>query len=329
VLLALASDPVPPGVGTPALWAGFVAFVLVVLALDLGLFHRKAHAVGFREALGWSAVWATLALAFSGFVTWRFGGERGIEFLTGYLIEQSLSVDNLFVFVVIFGALGIPPQFQHRVLFWGILSALVLRAGMILAGAAMLARFHWLVYVFGAFLVLTGVKLYLQRAREMRVEDSWALRLARRLLPSTPHLSGERFFTRENGRRVATPLLMALILIELTDVVFAVDSIPAVLAITTDPFVVFTSNLFAILGLRSLYFLLGGLLERFRHLKVGLAAVLVFVGAKMTLVDVVHVPPALSLVAVLLILGGALAASLLVPRPEPAPVPRAPTSGPG
>jgi TerC family integral membrane protein len=310
--IALATEPLP-SVGSPALWLGFVVFVLGMLALDLGVFHRKAHVIGFKEALGWSVVWVSLALVFNAFVAWRFGSERGLEFLTGYLIEKSLSVDNIFVFVVIFAALGIPPIHQHRVLFWGILSALILRAAMILAGAALITRFHWLIYVFGAFLVLTGVKLYLQRGKEAHPEDGWAMRTARRLIPSSTRLDGGRFFTRMDGRRVATPLFMALLLVEVTDVIFAVDSIPAIFAITSDPFLVFTSNIFAILGLRSLFFLLGGLVERFRYLKVGLAGVLVFVGAKMTLVDVYAIPPAASLVIVLLILGLSVVASLRRP----------------
>ncbi len=315
--LALLTDQeLIPSIGSPALWAGFLVFVLAMLALDLGVFHRKAHVIGFKEAAVWSVVWVALALLFNLFVVQSFGPERGLEFLTGYLIEKSLSIDNIFVFVVIFAALGIPPLYQHRVLFWGILSALVLRAAMIFAGAALLERFHWLIYVFGAFLVLTGVKLYLQRGKELHPEDGWAMRLARRLIPSTPRLDGERFFTRENGKRLATPLFMALLLVELTDVIFAVDSIPAIFAITTDPFLVFTSNIFAILGLRSLFFLLGGLVDRFRYLKVGLAAVLVFVGLKMSLVDVYKVPPALSLVIVLAILGGSVAASMIRAQPE-------------
>ncbi|MEQ1893274.1 MAG: TerC family protein [Planctomycetota bacterium] len=305
-------------VGSPALWIGFLAFVLAMLALDLGVFHRKAHVIGFKEAATWSAVWVTLALAFNAFVYWRFGGERGLEFLTGYLIEKSLSVDNIFVFVVIFAALGIPALHQHRVLFWGILTALALRAIMIFAGSAMLARFHWLIYVFGVFLVLTGVKLFLQRNKVESPEDGWAMRTARRLIPSTPRLDGERFFTVENGRRLATPLFMALVLVEITDVIFAVDSIPAIFAITSDPFIVFTSNIFAILGLRSLFFMLGGLVDRFVYLKVGLAAVLCFVGIKMTIIDLYKIPALASLLVVLAILALSVVASLLRPRPAKA-----------
>jgi tellurite resistance protein TerC len=289
-----------------------------MLALDLGVFHRKAHVVGFREALVWSSVWVGLALLFNAAV-WRwYGPERGLEFLTGYLIEKSLSVDNIFVFVVIFSTLGIPAIYQHRVLFWGILSALVLRAAMIFAGAAMLARFHWLIYLLGAFLILTGAKLFLQRSKEMHPEDGWAMRLARWIIPSTDKLDGHHFLTRVDGRLVATPLFMALLMVEVTDVVFAVDSIPAIFAITTDTFIVFTSNIFAILGLRSLFFLLAGLADRFRYLKVGLAAVLVFVGAKMTLMDFYKVPPLMSLGIVIVLLSASIVASLLANRREAA-----------
>ncbi len=304
----------PATIGSPGLWAGFIGFVIVMLALDLGVFHRKSHVVGFREALGWSAVWITLALVFNAGVWWQFGTKPGIEFLTGYLIEKSLSIDNIFVFVVIFSTLGIPALYQHRVLFWGILSALILRAVMIFAGAAMLERFHWLIYVFGAFLILTGIKLFRQRGQEQNLEDSAALRWARKLVPSTERFDGERFFTRENGKRVATPLFLALILVEFTDVVFAIDSIPAIFAITRDPFIVFTSNIFAILGLRSLFFVLADMVARFAYLKVGLAAVLVFVGAKMSLVDVYKVPPLVSLVVIALLLGGSIWLSLAKSR---------------
>ena len=316
-------------IGTPALWLGFVAFVVAMLALDLGIFHRKAHVVGFREALTWSSVWVTLALVFGAGVWWIHGSDRGLEFLTGWLIEKSLSVDNIFVFVIIFAALGIPAIHQHRVLFWGILSALALRAAMIFAGAAMLERFHWLIYVFGAFLIATGVKLFFERGRDSHPEESWPMRLARRVIPSTPRLDGDRFFSVENGRRVATPLFMALLMVEVTDVVFAVDSLPAIFAITRDPFIVFTSNIFAILGLRSLFFLLADLVDRFRYLKVGLAAVLVFVGAKMTAVDFVKLPPLASLAVIALLLGASVGASWIASRREAASGAGGKRGGPG
>lgn len=303
-------------VGSPALWAGFIIFVLLMLALDLGVFHRKTHEVKFKEALSWSGVWISLALVFNLGIWWKFGPTPGMQFLTGYLIEKSLSIDNIFVFVVIFSALKIPALYQHRVLFWGILSALVLRAVMIFAGVAMLQRFHWLIYVFGAFLIFTGAKLFLQRNKEEHPEDGAVMKLARRVIPSTNRFDKDHFFTVENGKKLATPLFMSLVLVELTDVLFALDSIPAIFAVTTDPFLVFTSNIFAILGLRSLFFVLAGMVEKFSYLKVGLSAVLVFVGAKMALIDVVKVPPALSLGIISLLLGGSIVASLMKARAQ-------------
>ncbi|QSQ26585.1 TerC family protein [Pyxidicoccus parkwayensis] len=313
-------------VGSPALWGGFIAFVIAMLALDLGVFHRKAHVVKFKEALGWSAVWISLALLFNAGVWWKFGAEPGMQFLTGYLIEKSLSVDNIFVFVVIFSAMRIPALYQHRVLFWGILSALVLRAIMIFAGVAMLERFHWLIYVFGAFLIVTGVKLFLQRNKEDHPEDGWLMKFARRTIPSTSTFHGHHFFAKENARWLATPLFMALMLVEASDVLFALDSIPAIFAVTRDPFIVFTSNIFAILGLRSMFFLLAGAVEKFSYLKVGLSAVLVFVGAKMAAVDFVKIPPALSLGIIATLLGASIVASLVKNRnaqPASKPLPEA------
>jgi tellurite resistance protein TerC len=298
-------------VGTPALWIGFLAFVLTMLALDLGVFHRRDRVLGLRESLAWSATWIGLSLAFGAGVFRFLGPAAGQEFLTAYVVEKSLSVDNLFVFVVLFGALGIPRALQHRVLFWGILSALVLRAGMILGGVALLARFHWLTYVFGAFLVFTGWKLWAQE------EDTGAgatriLELVRRVLPTTGDLRGHAFIVRDQGRIRGTPLLLALVAIEFADVAFAVDSIPAVFAVSTDPFIVFTSNIFAILGLRSLYFLLADLVGRFVYLRPGLSAVLVYVGVKMMIVRWVKIPPSISLAIILGILTVAILASWLV-----------------
>jgi tellurite resistance protein TerC len=297
-------------------WVGFLGFVLAMLALDLGVFNRKDHVIRPREALGWSALWISLALAFGALVWIQSGRETGLEYLTGYVIEKSLSVDNIFVFVVIFGALGIPAAYQHRVLFWGIVTALVLRGAMIAGGAALLHRFHWVIYVFGAFLVLTGVKLLLAGDASPHPERSAAFRALRRLVPATPRFDGHRFFTLENGRRVATPLFFALALIELSDVLFAVDSIPAIFAVTDDPYIVFTSNIFAILGLRSLYFLLAGFVERFTYLKPSLAFILVFVGAKMAAVDVVKIPAGASLAVILGILATGVAASAVKARRE-------------
>jgi tellurite resistance protein TerC len=296
------------------LWIGFLALIAAMLALDLGVFHRKAHAVARREALVWSAVWAALAVAFGGVVWWLFGATRAQEYLTGWVIEKSLSVDNLFVILMIFTALRIPAADQHRVLFIGIVSALVLRAGMIVGGAALLQRFHWLIYVFGAFLLWTGVRLWRHRHEAPDAEGGAATRWLRRVVPATAGLRGHRFFVREGGRWVATPLLLALCAVEITDVAFAVDSIPAIFAVTSDRFIVFTSNVFAILGLRSLYFVLADLADRFRHLRTGLAAILVYVGAKMMAAPWIQVPAGLSLAIILAILAVAIAWSMLERR---------------
>jgi len=302
------------GVGSPWLWGGFIGFVLVMLALDLGVFHRKAHTVRFKEAMTWSVVWIAMALLFNLGVWWKFGSGPALEFLTGYLIEKSLSIDNVFVFVVIFSSLAIPELYRHRVLFYGILSALVLRAGMIFAGAAMLERFHWLIYVFGAFLVLTGIKLFIQWKRHKPQQEATGFSWVKRLIPSTDRLDGGRFLTLENGKWVATPLLVALLLVEVTDVVFALDSIPAIFAVTEDPFLVFSSNIFAILGLRSLFFVLAGMMDRFHYLKPGLASVLGFVGMKMMVTPVLKIPSAVSLGMIALLLGTSVVASLLRTR---------------
>jgi tellurite resistance protein TerC len=299
---------------SPALWAGFVGFVIFVLALDLGVFHRKEHAVGAREATVWSIVWILLALVFAGGVFHFAGPAPAMEFLTGYVIEKALSVDNLFVFLVTFSVFRVPPLHQHRVLVWGVVGALVLRAVFVLAGSALLHRFHFLIYVFGAFLAFTGVKLLLERGDDGpdhgRIEHSRFVRLFRRLVPMSADYDGGRFFTRANGKLLATPLLLVLVVIEGTDLVFALDSVPAVLAVTKDPFVTWTSNVFAILGLRSLFFLLADALERFKDLKVGLALVLVFVGAKMALADVVPIPVGVSLGIVVALLAGSIVVSL-------------------
>jgi tellurite resistance protein TerC len=298
-------------IGTPALWIGFVAFILVVLSLDLGVFHRKVHVIKIREACAWTAVWVSLAMIFNLGVYHWFGHDRALEFLTGYLIEEALSVDNLFVFLVLFSYFAVPSHLQHRVLFWGILGALVLRVGFIFAGTALIQRFHWVIYVFGAFLVFTGIKLLFSGDEEVQPERNPVLKLFRRVVRSVPDYRGARFTVKEGGRRYATPLLMVLIVIETTDVVFAVDSIPAIFAITTDPFIVFTSNIFAILGLRSLYFLLAGMMGKFRFLKYGLGFVLAFVGVKMLLSTILPIPTAISLCVVIGLLGFSIAASLL------------------
>jgi tellurite resistance protein TerC len=268
-----------------------------MLALDLGVFHRHAHAVKVKEALVWSLVWVGLAACFGGLVYFLFGHERALEFATGYVIEKALSVDNLFVFVVLFGAFKVPQAAQHRVLFWGVLGALVMRAMFIAAGSVLLTRFSWLIYLFGAFLVFTAVKLWREKADAQAESplESKTYKLFMRVVPTTSKLDGHHFFTRENGRRLATPLFMVLLLVEVTDLIFAVDSIPAVFAVTRDPFIVFTSNVFAILGLRSLYFVLADFVQRFHYLKPALALVLGFVGVKMLAMGVVHIPIWLSL----------------------------------
>lgn len=305
------------GIGTPELWVGFIIFVLAMLALDLGVFHRKAHEVSVREAFVWSVVWITLALVFNVGIYHWFGRERALEFFTGYLIEKALSVDNLFVFLVLFTYFAVPGALRHRVLFWGILGALVMRALFIAAGTALIAAFHWILYVFGAFLIFTGLKLLAARDEGIEPERNPVLRLIRRFLPSVPEYHGTHFVVKRAGRWYATPLLAVLIIIEATDIVFALDSIPAVFAITRDPFIVFTSNIFAVLGLRALFFLLAGMLGRFRYLKVGLGLVLAFVGTKMLLIDLVRVPIALSLGVIALLLSLSVAASLLRPGPAP------------
>lgn len=263
-------------------WAGFIACILIFLALDLGVFHRRAHVVRFKEALLWTAVWFCLAMLFAGALKPLRGKEEALEFLAGYLIELSLSMDNVFVITLIFAYFSIPREHQHRVLFWGILGALVMRGVMIGAGVALILWLHWILYLFGAFLVYSGVQMLFAKA-EVQPEKNRVLQLARKLYPVTPHLDGQKFRTRWNGRMALTPLALVLLMVETTDLVFAVDSIPAVFAVTTKPFIVFTSNVFAILGLRSLYFVLTGALGYFRYLKFGLSLVLAFVGVKMLL----------------------------------------------
>ncbi len=315
-------------------WIGFGLFVVAMLALDLGVFHRKSHEVSIKEALGWTGLWVSLALIFNAGV-WHFrGGDRALEFLTGYLIELSLSVDNLFVFLLVFAFFRVPPAYQHKVLFWGIVGALVMRLICIGAGIALLQQFHWIVYVFGGILVVSGIKLGLEKDKEVHPEKNPLLRILRACVPLTPDYHGARFFVKLDGRRHATPLLAVLIVIETTDLVFAVDSVPAVLAITTDPFIVYTSNVFAILGLRSMFFALAGIMKLFCYLHYGLSAVLVFVGAKMLLVDFVKVPTVLSLLAVIGLLGISIIASLLHARrrgdarvaPTDLPVARSPAN---
>ena len=293
------------------LWIVFNAFVLGMLALDLLVFHRKAHAVSLREAFTWSVVWISLALIFNLGIYFFWGSETAMEFLAGYLIEKSLSVDNIFVFIMIFSYFAVPPMYQHRILFWGILGALIMRAIFIAAGAALLSAFHWIIYIFGGFLIITGIKMFFAGDEKIEPEKNPAVVLLRRWMPITNDYQGQRFFVRIDGRRWATPLFVVLLVIETTDVIFAVDSIPAIFAITLDPFIVYTSNIFAILGLRALYFLLAGILDMFRYLKVGLSFVLCFVGIKMMIVDFFKIPIAVSLAVVAGILVISIVASLV------------------
>lgn len=304
-------------VGQPWMWAAFIGFVLAMLAVDLFVFGgRKAHRVSVREALAWVIAWTSLALVFAALLWWYLHGTLGaeiaqrktLEFLTGYLIEQSLSIDNMFVFVMIFGYFAVPPELQRRVLLYGVLGAIVMRAAMILAGVWLVQEFAWLLYVFGAFLVVTGIKMLIFADQQPDLEKNPLLRWLRSHLRITDGFHGERFFVRQNGLRWATPMFLVLVLIEASDLVFAVDSIPAIFAVTTDPFIVFTSNIFAIMGLRALYFLLADMADRFHLLKYGLALVLVFIGGKMLVAPWWHMPIQWSLATV----GGIILISVLL-----------------
>lgn len=321
VLLVTASTA--GSIGSPLLWVLFLAAVLFVLALDLGVFHRTEHVISTREAAAWTGIWIGLSLLFNLWIYLEFGARPGLEFLTGYLIEKALSVDNIFVFILIFAYFAVPPKYQHRVLFWGIFGALVMRGLFIGAGAALISRFEWVLYLFGAFLVFTGIRIMVQRETAVHPERNPVVNLFRRFVPITGDYHGKRFFAREAGRWMATPLLLVLVVVEATDVVFAVDSIPAVFGITHDPFIVFTSNVGAILGLRAMYFLLAGMMGKFVYLKFGLGLVLAFIGAKMLAADVVHLPVELSLGVVAAILTAAVVASLLWGPPSDQP-PEAP-----
>src|SRR5688572_14867670 len=297
-----------------------------MLALDLGLLGRKTHVIKLREAAIRSAAWFMLSMSFAVALYFYAGGEASLTFLTGYLIEQSLSVDNIFVMVVIFSYFGVPAAYQHRVLFWGILGALIMRGTFIIVGAWLIEEFHFIIYIFGGLLVLTGIRMAVREEKPFDGEDNPIVKLVRRIVPLVPHYDGNKFFTFSNGRRFATPLLLVLVLVEFTDLVFAIDSIPAIFAVTTDPFLVYTSNVFAILGLRSLYFLLAGVIDKFRFLRYGLAFILTFVGIKMLLADAVHIPTMLSLVVVAGGLIVAIIASLLIPAAEPENAEEPPTT---
>jgi tellurite resistance protein TerC len=297
------------------LWIAFNVFVLGMLAIDLGVFHRKAHAVTTREATVWCFVWISLGLIFNAGIYIWMGPEKGLEFFTGYLIEYSLSVDNIFVFIIILTYFSVAPAHQHRVLFWGILGALIMRGVFIGAGALLLQAFHWVIYIFGAFLVFTGIKMITSDETSVHPEDNPVIKVLRRIMPISPQFEGQRFFVKRDGKWAATPLFVVLLVIESTDLIFAVDSVPAIFAVSQDPFIVYTSNVFAILGLRSLYFLLAGVMDLFIYLRYGLGVVLSFVGVKMLLADIYKIPIGLSLAVVAGVLAISIVASLLA-RPK-------------
>jgi tellurite resistance protein TerC len=298
------------------LWAGFNLFVLLMLALDLGVFHRKAHEVKFKEAIIWSGIWILLALLFNVFIWQYFGQTKAVEFLTGYIVEKSLSIDNIFVFVLVFSAFQVPSAYQHKVLFWGIIGALIMRAVFIFAGVSLIVKFHWIIYVFGVFLIYTGFKIAKDKGTKINFENNRFLKFIRKTIPFTENFVEDKFFIRQNGKRFATPLFLVLVLIEVTDLIFAVDSIPAILAITSDPFIVYTSNVFAILGLRSLYFALSGSLRYFTYLHYGLALILAFVGIKMLISDIYKLNSFVSLGIITMILAGSMVASLIWKKAE-------------
>ena len=300
---------------TPAFWVGFLTLIGILLALDLFVFHRKPHEVKAGEAFKWVLFWVGLAVIFNIFIHLEFGAARALEFTTGYLIEEALSIDNVFVFLILFRYFHVPKKYQHRVLFFGILGAIILRGVFILAGSAMLARFHWVIYIFGLFLVFTGIKLLFQDEVHVDPEHNPALRLMRRIVPMTSQYHGKYFFVKQAGKWFATPLFAVLVVVEATDVVFAVDSIPAIFGVTRDPFIVYTSNIFAILGLRALFMLLAGIVEKFRYLKYGLGLVLAFVGVKMLISGWISIHIGVSLGVVVLLLGGSIALSFIIKAP--------------
>ena len=302
--------------GSPLVWTLFAAVVILALAVDLGIFHRHAHVVRIREAAIWTMVWAALALGFNAFIYYRFGGVKAAEFLQGYLLEYALSIDNVFVFLIVFRYFKVPQDQLHRVLFWGIIGAVVSRGIFIGAGAVIISRFHWVMYILGLFLVYTGIKIVFQKDGEVDPGRNPALRIFRRLVPTVSSYQGQKFLIRKDGRIFATPLLVVLVVVEMTDVMFAVDSIPAIFGVTTDVFIVFTSNIFAILGLRSLFFLIEGLVSKLRFLKVGVAAILTFIGVKILIKGWWDMPVLLSLGILAGVLIISTIASLVFPAPK-------------
>jgi len=291
-------------------WIGFLVFVLGVLGLDLGIFHKKSHSVGFKESMAWSAVWIALAMAFAGIIYFWKGQDDFMLFLTGYVIEKSLSVDNLFVFLLIFSFFKIPNQYQHKVLFYGILGALIMRAAFIYGGIAILQKFTWVIYLFGAFLVFSGIKMLMPQSDEHDLEKSWVIRWTKKIFPTSPHFHDDRFFVHVDRKWHITPLFITLIFVEFSDLVFAIDSIPAIIGITSDPFLVFTSNVFAILGLRSLYFALKGFADIFHYLKYGLSIILMFIGVKMLISHYYHMPVSITMGVIFGVLSISVVASL-------------------
>lgn len=300
-------------------WIAFIAFVLLLLALDLGVFHRKSHEVKIKEALIWSAVWICLALLFNYGIYYFVGKEKALEFLTGYLIEKSLSIDNLFVFIMLFSFFNVKPQYQHKVLFWGILGALIMRAIFIFAGVALLNKFHWIIYIFGGFLIYTGFKMLFHNDQKVEPDKNPLVKLFKKFFPVTDEMHDGKFFVKINAKTFATPLFVVLLLVEFTDLIFAVDSIPAILAVSNDTFIIFTSNVFAILGLRALYFALAGITKYFHYLKYGLSAILVFVGVKMVIVGFYKIPIVYSLFTIVGILAVSVLLSVIFPKKEETP----------
>jgi len=297
-------------------WGVFLLVVLVMLMVDLGVFHRKAHVPSMKEAAIWSAVWIVVALIFNAVVWVWLGHQKALEFFTGYLVEKALSADNIFVFAVLFNYFAVPPEYRHRVLFWGVLGAIVFRLTFILAGTALLKKFHWVIYIFGIIVIISGVKLLMRKEEEIHPERNPVLRLARRFLPITPNYHGQKFFVWLDGKFMATPLMLVLLVVESTDIVFAIDSIPAIFAITRDPFIVFTSNVCAILGLRALYFLLEGMIRLFRYLDEGLAVILIFIGIKMLVSEFYKIPTGFALGVVAAVLAITITLSLMAERRE-------------
>ncbi len=297
-------------------WIGFIAFIILLLVVDLGVFHRKSHEVKIKEALIWTGVWILLALIFNYGVYIFMGKEKAVEFLAGYLIEKSLSIDNLFVFIMLFTFFDVKPQYQHKVLFWGIIGALVMRAIFIFSGVILISKFHWIIYIFGAFLVFTGIKMLIQKDETVSPDKNPLVRLFKKFFPVSETMHGDKFFVKINRKTVATPLFIVLLVVEFTDLIFAVDSIPAILAISNDSFIIFTSNVFAILGLRALYFALAGITKLFHYLKYALSAILVFVGIKMLIVDLYKIPVTYSLFVIVAMLLFAILLSYILPKKE-------------